>query len=125
MSRPYSYDYQEPRQNRGKLILFIIIGVIVWSLALMLLYTIADTLISWTVTGGSTLIDAGKSLAGKEATTAFDALNLGQFAEPAIAFLRASLAPVAWIIWAVGVILLLLLPTLIRQLRTKRKLRRH
>ena len=105
--------------------LFIIIGVIVWSLALMLLYTIADTLINWTVTGGSTLIDAGKSLAGKEVTTAFDALNLGQLTEPAIAFLHACLAPVVWIIWAVGLILILLFPALIKQLRTKRKLRRH
>lgn len=125
MSRSYSYKDQVPVQNKPKLIMLMLVSFIVWSLALILLYNVADSLISWATTGGSALIDAGKSLAGKEVTTAFDALNAGQYAEPVIAFLRASLAPVLWLVWAAGVIIILLLPVLYRQLLNIRRMRRH
>lgn len=125
MSRSYTYKDQAPIQNKRKLIILMIVSFIVWSLTLMLLYAVVDNLISWATTGGSALIDAGKSLAGKEMTAAFDALNLGQYAEPAIALLRTSPKPVIWLIWAAGVVMILLLPSLYRQLQNIRGIREH
>ncbi len=125
MSRSRPYNYQESPENKRKLIAFMIISFIVWSLALMLLYMVADSLINWVTTGGGALIDAGKSLAGKEAATAFETLNLSQFTGPAIALLRASLGPVLWVVWALGVVIILFLPAMFKQLQSIRKMRGH
>ncbi|MBX8825861.1 hypothetical protein [Ochrobactrum sp. SFR4] len=125
MSRSRPYNYQASPENKRKLIAFMIISFIVWSLALMLLYMVADSLINWVTTGGGALIDAGKSLAGKEATTVFETLNLTQFTGPAIALLRASLGPVLWVVWALGVVIILFLPAMFKQLQSIRKMRGH
>ncbi|WOC15574.1 hypothetical protein [Pseudochrobactrum sp. MP213Fo] len=124
-----SENYENPRSSAliktSALFIIVLIGLAVWSVSVWVIYNIGDSVLTWATTSGSAVLDAGKSLGGKEVTSVIDALNIGQLIGSAGAFLRVLLAPVLWIIWAGGALIIVFLPLLWRQIRPAIRARRY
>lgn len=113
---------QGARQRRGTVSFSVtVILFVVWSGLIYLGYGLADVVLAWLASSGDSLIQTGKDAGavlgvGKEAGALAENLNVSGLWQQLIGLLRMALAPLVFVLWAIGAILILVLPRILGRL---------
>lgn len=124
---PATYDTVQRRPRRLRMAV-VLVGLVLWSLLALVGYALVDPVLGWIAGNAGLLVDGGKGLAtaagaGKEVGNIVDGLNVSGFLGQVIALLRVILKPTIVVVWAIGALVLLAAPAILRKI--ERLLVRH
>ncbi|GHE75271.1 MULTISPECIES: hypothetical protein [Hyphomicrobiales] len=108
----------------------VIFGLLAWTVVVYVGYVALDIALSWLSTSGGAVLQAGKDAGsaigvGKEVGVAIDSLKSTGLLDQAVSLLMIVLKPAAIVIWALGALLIVLLPRMLWRLGGAFGRRRH
>lgn len=108
----------------------VIFSLLAWTVVVYVGYVALDIVLSWLATSGSAVLQAGKDAGsaigvGKEVGVAIDSLKSTGLVEQAVSLLKTILKPAAIVVWALGALLIVLLPRMLWRLAGAFGRRRH
>ena len=112
-------QYPEERVSRSISSLFVLTGLVVWSLLAWTAYALVDPVLNWVAANAGFVLDSGRGLAtgvGKEAADVAQNINASGFLGQAAIFLKAILKPLIIVVWAIGILALLAAPRILPKL---------
>lgn len=112
-------QYPEDRVARSISSLFVLAGLVVWSLLAWTAYALVDPVLGWVAANAGLVLDSGKGLAtevGNEAASVAQSINAGGILGQAAIFLKAVLKPLIIVVWAIGFLGLLAAPRILPKL---------
>lgn len=101
--------------------LAILIGLVLWSGVVCVGYLALDVMLSWLAANSGTALQAGKDAGeglgvGKQVGAAVERLKSTGIVDQGLSLLRTILLPAAFVIWAVGALVIVTLPRIFGQI---------
>ncbi|GAA2888462.1 hypothetical protein GCM10010837_48030 [Aminobacter niigataensis] len=123
-------DYDAPPGLPRKLpMAVVLVGLVLWSLLAWVGYVLVDPILGWVAASAGLLVDGGRDIAtatgGKEVGTILDNLNVSGLLGQVIALLRVVLKPAIVVVWAIGALVLITAPLILRKIGRLLAARRH
>lgn len=110
--------------------LAVFVGLVVWSSVIYVGYLALDVMLSWLAANSSAALQSGKDAGdalgvGKQVGVAVERLKGTGLIDQGLSLLRTILMPAAIVIWALGALLIVVLPRLLGRIAGGFLARRH